>query len=237
MSPDLRIRFVEPPAAILLPGRTYRAVGHRPSSKQRQAKPGPTSFPEQPGDRVPAEDPEANLEQVDPGAQSQVSRSPVGPAEATPDWAVAQGRIEELLRRIESEISHLERRFAEDVRRLEPQLVRLSLAVTAKVLGQAMAEGSIDVAALVREGLTRITNSMREPKRITIRVGADHKSAVDAVLAERQDEQGRIRVEVDPGLKPFACEIHCDMRQVTIDLERELKRIGEALLGGGQDDE
>lgn len=174
---------------------------------------------------------------VEPAAQTEPRAAD---PHVTPDWAVAQARFEELLRRIETEVSHLEQRFGEELRRLEPQLVRLSLAVTNKVLGRALAEGSIDLSGLIRDGLSRITSSLRDPKRITIRVGADHRAAVDEVLAERADsqgEQGRIRVEIDESLKPFACEIHCDMRQVNIDLERELQRIGDALLGGGRDDE
>lgn len=246
MSPDLRIRFVEPLSAIALPGRSFRAVHRKPEHSAPQDSKGRQNRSDQTRSEEHPEDPESErsreappgtlVEKVAPAPSGAISGKQVMNPEVTPDWAVAQGRFEELMRRIETEVSHLEQRFAEEIRRLEPQLVRLSLAVTAKLLGQAMADGSVDLAGLIRDGLTRITSSMREPKQITIRVGADHKAAVEEVLKERQDAPGSIRVEVDREFKPFTCEIHCDMRQVSIDLERELERIGDALLGGGQKD-
>ncbi|MFH0945501.1 MAG: FliH/SctL family protein [Planctomycetota bacterium] len=236
MSPDLRIRFIQPPAAIRLPNRPLPVRRRNPGGAEHQ------QFEQREAAGHPMEDRSArDADDTVPPGFSETPAATSFPEGAridtpAPDWAVAVGRFEELMKRIESEATNLERRFAEEVRGLEPQLVRLALAATRKVVGKASEENGVDLASLIRDGLAKVSCGVLEKKRLVVRIGSDHEAVVREVLAERQDQGARIRIEVDRALKPFACEIHCDMRQVNIDLERELQRITSALLGGGQND-
>lgn len=235
MSPDLRVRFIQPPAAIRLPAN--------PMLVRRRNHAGAEQQPEEQGAAPLQESGQAGEETAvgvpsDSSGIPEAAAIPETPRSAapTPDWAVAQGRFEELLKRIEREATNLERRFAEEIRGLEPQLVRLALGATRKVVGKATAQNEIDIASLIRDGLGKVSVGLQDPKGMVIRIGSDHEAVVKEVLKERGNEGGRIRIEVDRTLKPFACQIRCDMRQVNIDLERELQRLTNALLGGDRND-
>lgn len=244
MSPDLHIRFVEAPAIIRLQDPTAR-LQRRPggsadprSAEQQDADGGQVpagAAGGEPGDSgpdgggQPAADDESPAQ--DSAAEDQPGASASGPQASAPQWVHALNRFEELMRCIEAETDQLESRFLEDIRGLEPQVVRFALSVARKLVGHEVESGGLELSALVREGLEKVARGVRPGRRITIRVPTEFQEVIEEVLAERRQEHGRVDVEVVDGLPANSCEIDCDMRQVTIDLEREFRRLEGALLG------
>jgi len=86
----------------------------------------------------------------------------------------------------------------------------------------------------VKEALSKVTRGLDEPRRIRVRVSSSDAALIREVVEARgsNDEQ-RVLIEEDASLPPSSCFVDCDLRRVVIDVEHELERVREALLGDG----
>lgn len=242
MSPDLRVHFGDAPAAVRLArlrleAEQQRAVRRREDESGGAGADRPGAEEGAPREQAPRRAPRRAPEADGPGA---AARSPqeepgrdLGRDQApAPEWVHLQGRFDALVRRIDAEAKRLERRFQEELAAIGTEVVKLALAIAGKIVGREIQSGGADLARLVEQGIAKVAAGLRDPRRITVRVAPQDKEMLDEVLRSRGEGVERVRIEADRALAPSCCAIYCDMRQVTIDMERELSRVREALLGG-----
>jgi flagellar assembly protein FliH len=147
-------------------------------------------------------------------------------------------RLDALLARIDEEDARARAAFDDALADLEPALLRLALAIAAKVVRREVAAGGFDLAGGVREALSKVTRGLGlapgdGERRIRIRAAPDDASLLRAALADHPAGAARLAIEEDPALRPGGCLVDCDLRRVVVDAEHELERVREALVSDG----
>lgn len=137
--------------------------------------------------------------------------------------ARARASIAESIKAERAALAHAVRRLADEqaalTRRLEPEVIRLALAIARKILHREAMVDPMLLAGIVRSALERLDSTTR----IKLRVGADHAKNWTVVF----EGWNGLSIEVVPDLHlmPDTCRIETEVGTTDISLEGPLKEI------------
>lgn len=153
-------------------------------------------------------------------------------AAAAAAFAEAQQQYAEHIARalaaLDDAARQLERRVAEDMHAVEPELAKAAVALAESVLGRELQLTQLPVMDAVRRALDLAPVN----RPVIVRLHPDELEAVESALAAAQVEQalGRdISLLPDPAVGQAGCVVECDATRIDAQLGPALNRVWEVL--------
>ena len=117
------------------------------------------------------------------------------------------------------------------VSRGEGELVRLSIRIAQKIIGEELRTNADTILGIVREALRPI----RRARSVVIQVSPDDElCAREKAVAFRAlfGDVAEVSVVADPAVAPGGCIVESDIGVIDAQLQTQLKSLEQALLGG-----
>lgn len=127
--------------------------------------------------------------------------------------------------RIGAALKKFDAEMAEYYSRIEVEVVKLALAIAAKILHREAQVDSLLVAALARVALDKFYKNTKA----VIRVRPDETSGWRQYFAQHMEQASMPEIIEDPTLQPHDCVLETDLGSTELGIETQLKEIENGL--------